>query len=741
MNDETPIQVETQADIGLSPDRVVKRWMLELQLAEKREREWRKNASHLLKRYRQKDTKRHSFNILWSNTDTILPAVYNSRPKPDVRRRFKDADPLGKAVADVLGRSLEYSLETYDFNNVVSECVLDMLLPGRGIARVRYVPNLRQLPADESAEPQSLDTGEGDQDTEVLETLDWEQVQAEHVQWDDYREGPGKTWDEVPWVGYRHRMTRAELVRKFKDIGEKVNLSASEDDEVEKHADDRIKELFKTAEVWEIWDKDSREVIFVSEGYKQGPLATTKDPLRLENFFPQPRPLRAVQDSSSNVPLPISEYYKEQALELDSITMRINRLIKGLKFRGIYDSTLSELSELMRGEDNDLIPADNVAALLERGGLEKAIWFMPIETAALVLKELYEQREAVKQIIYEITGISDIMRGATDAQETATAQAIKANMGSIRVRRMQDEVARYVRDLLKLKAEIIAERFQPETLMAMTGLQYPTAAQKAQAQQAIQAAQQQPGMPQAAAPQVDPSILQSPAWENIIGCLRNDAMRTFKVDIETDSTVALTIQDDMAGLHEVISGVVEIFQGFAPAVMSGTLPIEAVKEIVLAVVRRARMGNAVEDALEKMKQPAPPPDPNAGKIQAQQELEQFKAHLADQQAQRELQYDRERANIEAKLDQQRQAFQAQQVAHQNALEAQRNQLQAENEAKLEQLRIASDERLRAMEQNVEILIARINNATKIEVAEIAAGSTLQAAQISAAKQGDDDAGV
>jgi len=76
------------------------------------------------------------------------------------------------------------------------------------------------------------------------------------------------------------------------------------------------------------------------------------------------------------------------------------------------------------------------------------------------------------QQIYETLGISDIMRGSSKASETATAQKIKAQFGSVRLDYYQNELARWVRDALRIKAEIIAEHFQPETIIAMSNIQY-----------------------------------------------------------------------------------------------------------------------------------------------------------------------------------------------------------------------------------------------------------------------------
>lgn len=688
--------LERPSDIEKNPAGVVRRWLLELKLADKRESEWRKKSEKVLKRYRQEEAKKHSFNILWSNTETLRPAVYNSLPKPDVRRRFKDEDPIGKACAEVLSRSIEYGLDTTDFNSQITFSVLDMLLPGRGVARVRYVPSLTQVGEPEEAE---IHEPAGENLQGETEELQWEQCPIEHVSWDDFRIGPGKEWSEIPWIAFRHRLTREELEAQFPECGSEVELDAVDDLDV-KAEDDGVQNAFKTAEVWEIWHKEDKKVLFVATGYKAKPMKEVDDPLNLIDFWPVPRPLYAIEDGTSMVPIPLYEMYKEQADELDTITRRLNIITRGLKLRGVYDSTISEISQVMRGEDNDLIPASNVTALLERGGLEKAIWMMPIDQAAQVLVILTQQRESVKQIIYEITGISDILRGSSNAAETATAQQIKAQWGSNRLKKMQAEVARFVRDLIRIQAEIIGEKFQPETLMTMTGIKLPSAQEK---QQAMMAYQQKAAMAQQQGQQPPPPPENIPSWEEVIQVLRDDKLRTFKVDVETDSTVAASIETDMNALRDVLTSVVQLVQGFGPAVQMGAMPIEAVKEMILAVTRRAKLGNAVEDALDKIKQPEPQSQPEDKSDQVEQIKQQGQAQLK----QMELAHS-------AQLEQ----FKEQQTTE-------RERIKAEYQSQSEAQRIEFDR-----------WKAELDNQTKIIVANIQSQTSLQSQQMGLDAQAD-----
>lgn len=724
--------LEKATDLGTNPEAQARRWKLELKLADKRETTWRKKVADIYKLYTPETPANNSFNILWTNTETLRQSVYNSLPQPDARRRYQDEDPLGMAVGEVLTRSLEFSQDTYDFDAVIKGDVLSMLLPGRAVSRVKYMPDITKVDAVE--EPP----------TEAYEEIKWEQVICERVQWDDFRIlCAAKTWDEVTAIGFRHRFTREDCEEKFgDDIGGKIPLDAADDEDVKKS---EVKELFKTAEVWEIWDKDEKQVVWICKTYDT-PCKTQADPLELSGFFPIPRPLYAIENDKTLVPAALYTQYEQQAKELNKISLRISKLTDALKVRGIYDSTLTELSELMKGQDNDLIPAVNVTALIDRGGLDKAIWMMPIKDAAEVIKILEERREAAKQVIYELMGVSDIMRAASDPKETFGAQKIKTQWGTQRLQRMQMEVQRYIRDLIRLKAEIIAEKFQPETLEKMTLVKLPhqaeVDAQKAQAmqqyQQAVKAAP--PGQPVPPPPQLPDPV----TWEKVIEAMRNDATRTYRVDIETDSTLAATQDADMDGLKLVLTGLAEVMNAFGPAVEKGAMDIDMLKELMLVVCRRSKMGTAVEDVINKMKQPKQPVDPEAGKAQAAQQLEQVKAQLNDKLNQAQIAADvraeESKAKIEAQLQAHEQMVQAQQNEHQNALEAQRAVAQANLDAALEKQRLFYEAKEADKVDAFNRFKVDADNKRAIKVAEISAKATTDKAEQAADAKADADFG-
>lgn len=590
--DET-VSITTPAEIEKSPGGVVRRWLAELAVAEQVEREWRKDADDLWKLYEGGRKKTHAFNILWANTDTLAPALYNSTPAPDVRRRFRDADPLGKAVSQVIERALSYEVDSYDLDAAMSMAVLDMLITGRGVARVVYEPRFVGSAPEAGAVAE-----EGTEPAPSPERVAEHAVRVECVQWDDFRRGPGKRWGEVPWIAFRHDFTQDMAAEKFGDELARA-LTYSQGKDTDRVEDSQAKEIFKTVEVWEIWDRDTRQAHFIAPCYKSGPLLTAPDPLKLRDFFPLPRPAYAVPSSRTLIPIPLFKLYEEQAKELDKVSARINKIVDAMKVRGAYSANLSEIGNILTADENQMIPVANISEIASVGGLDKAIWTMPIERLRQVLDGLYVARNEIKATIYELTGLSDIIRGSSDANETASAQKLKSQWGTMRLQKMQREVQRLVRDLFRIKAEVIAEQYPPETLAQITNLQFPTAQDQAQAQQIAMQAQQ---MGQPPPPELE-AALSKPSWEQIGQVLRSDKLREYRVDVETDSTVADTIDRDMAGLKEVVGSVGEVLQG-----VSMGLPVEVGREIALSIVRRARMGHAVEDALEGFSPPAPGAD-------------------------------------------------------------------------------------------------------------------------------------
>ena len=657
---------ESTADLTKEGAEGVRAWLRQIDEAGKREKDWRVVGRNVQEIYEGCKESKTPFNILFSNTDTLLPALYNNTPRPVVQRRFRDADPIGAAASKVGQRMLEFYLDpgetgNTEFDSILESAVLDALLPGRGCSSFTYEAQFT----------------EG-------ERVIGEQVVGEYRPWDNFLHGFARRWVDVPWIAYEHFMTRDELKKNFDEaVAKEVKLTVagSQAGEEEKDAP-ADSEAMQFAHVWEIWDKEAKKVRFISPGYPTAALKEVDDPLQLEGFFNCPAPLRFMLKNSSLVPTALYTLYETQAKELNNVTTRINKVIGAMKVRGFYDSTLEGLDKLMSSDDNTLIPAENVAAMLQGQTLEKAIWLFPIEKLTGVLQQLYLQRQQVKTVIYEITGISDILRGSTAASETATAQTIKNKWGTLRLKRMQKAVMTYVRSCLRIVLQLQAKHFDVETIKAMTGLSYPTEAEKQQAQMALQQMQQQaqqqaqqaqmmaqmtgqPPQPQQPPPPPSPELLaaaQSVTWEQIKHALSDDLLRGFKVDIETNSTVDSEATEDKENMGEFMNALSQFMNGIAPLIKEGILPFEAAQAMLMTITRRYRFGPEVEDELAKMKPPPPPEDPNAGAAKA----EEAKLGIEMKKLQGELQVSE--AEGKMKMDEMQMKMELAKAKHQLALE-------------------------------------------------------------------------
>jgi hypothetical protein len=618
-------------------------WKKEIGKSGKEWHTYREHGRAVVKRYRDErddatstDRTVKKFNILFSNTETLQPAVYSQVPIPDIRRRWQDKDPVGRYGALVLQRATQYCIESYDFDGVLAACNTDYLLPGFAVARLNYKPLIKRT------------AKKGDDGKEVMgedgkpafdEKLIYQEANAEYVPWDRFRMSRSRIYSRVWWVAFGDDLTKDEVREKFGDeVADKVPYERHEELDGEKEED------AGKARIWEIWCKRGRGRFFVCEGFDEWVSKPEPDPLRLEGFFPNAKPIWSIQTNETLKPKPEYLEYQDQALELDDLTERIDVLTSAVRRRGVYDAAFQTMAGMLTStNDNQFVPVENWTAFTDKGGLAKLALEMPLDGLINAIQALTERREVVKQTIYEITGISDIVRGASNPNETATAQNIKGQWAGLRVSVRQKKFAQFARDLVRLKAELIAERFDAQTLSLMTGIQLPyqadkqawTQAQDAQKQQfqtaqqqhqqaakAAQAAGQQPP-PAPQAPQQNPAeakFYAQPTWEEVIQLLRDDKLRGFKIDIETDSTVQPDADAEKQARTELLTSVADFCQrtGFP-------MPPQLAGQLITFTTRSYKVGSQMEQELEALENTNPGPTPQ--QQQKEKELQEREAKV------------------------------------------------------------------------------------------------------------------
>ena len=646
-------------------------WVGEIIRYEREAQKWTSRSKKIIKRYKDdrgaNEANIAKFNILWSNVQTLKPALYAQAPKPNIERRYKDDDGVGRAVSQVLERATTYYLQQDGFNDVMTQAVEDRLLPGRGTAWVRY-------------EPKFVETGAMTQITEDAESaqeLYSEDVVIDYVHWEDFGHTWGRTWQEVRAVWRCVPMDKQALKKRWPDKFKEIPMDVKPEDS--ERSDN--KEEGTAALVYEIWDKLNKRVLWVSKSM-HNVIEEMDDPLGLMNFFPCPKPIYATLANDSLIPVPDYVLYQDQARELDMLTARIEKITEALKVVGVYDKSAGGIQDILTsGVENRLVPVDNWAIFGEKGGLKGVVDWFPVENIVGVLQQLYVARDTSKRDLYEITGIADIIRGASNPNETATAQQLKGKFATLRLDYMQRDVQRFSRDIVAMAAEIIAEKFDMETIKQVSGVRLMTEQEK----QAAQMSQQpqmgpdgQPIPPQPLPKEVQ-KMLKEPTWEQVEAVLRDDMARCFKIDVETDSTIKADQDAEKQARIEFL-GAVGGFLNQANQVQDPALK-PLLLEMLMFGVRGFKVGRDLEStfqgALDDMRAAEeeaaqnPKPDPAA------------QAEQAKMQAESQMQ-DKEMQLKGAELEFKKQDMQIKQQS-----ETQRNQLEAEK-LKVETLKLRLD---------------------------------------------------
>jgi hypothetical protein len=461
--------------------------------------------------------------------------------------------------------------------------------------------------------------GEG---AEADEGLAYEQVFADYVPWADFLHSAGaRTWSEVTWVGRRllftRRKGRARFGKAFDDapMTWKTRQSAPGNRQSDEN-DGRGGQ----AEVIEVWDKESGDVLFVLPDApdERAIIERAHAPIRFRHFFPCPRPLLATTTSESLIPTPDYAQYQDQAQELNALTARIDKLQKALKLAGLYPAESKEIAKLIDADEGKMIAVEQWAMHAEDGGARGLIEWFPVEQIITVLRELYSQRDAAKQNLFEISGIADVMRGVADPNETLGAQQIKQRWSGTRLRKRQKDVQRMAGEIFQLKAEAIAEVFQFSTILEMAG-----------ADSEMLAKYLPPG--------ADPRAMLG----QVERMLRTDAARTFQIRVAPDSTLEPDLQAEQAGRAQVIQAVSTILQQGAPLAGQGPEGARLVGELILFALRPFKDFDSLEEMVTQASEAAakavaarasqpPPPDPYLEEMKLKAQIAQGENALKQQ---------------------------------------------------------------------------------------------------------------
>jgi hypothetical protein len=597
--------IESKDDFTSDPSGIQSRWITELGAARKAADKWQKAGKRITKIYLDERTGDESLisqgtkiNLFSANINTLRAMLFGNIPRVEVGRRFEDADDdVARVAAELMERLLNEDIGQ-QFSWAIGQALDDRLLVGIGQGRVRYEAEFESIQHDaiegESGEYDEAGEPVMQELAEAYETEEktFEAAPVDYTNWRDVLWSPARTWNEVRWWGFREYMTRDELVKRFGEkIGNAVPLSNKSK---QKQGGGIEYDAWQKGEVWEIWCIEEMKVYWCVEGMDV--ICDVKDdPLGLQGFFPCPRPMMA--NSTSGQYCPRADYMlaQDQYEQINELTARITMLTRACKVVGVYDRAAVGVQRMLtEAVENELIPVDSWAMFAEKGGIKGSTDWLPIEAIATTLQILVGQRDALINLMFQATGMSDILRGSTQSGETATAQSIKAKFASVRVQQLQDDFARFATDLQKLRAEVIVKHFDDQNIVAQSNMEFSKDAQH---------------LPQA---------LQ----------LLREKFVAFRISIKSETLAA----QDMAALRqekaEFIQGLASFLQAAQPLIdkypTAAPTLLEMLKWTMTGFKGSSSIEGVLDQAIASLQQnpPPPQPDPAAAKAKEQETKQQ-----------------------------------------------------------------------------------------------------------------------
>lgn len=467
------VSAKRARDFEDTPGDEARRWAMEIGNAQEVLRPWHEQAERIHAFYldeRQDAAEGEKrVNLFTANVQTQEALLYGQAPRASVERRFGDpADDTARLAGLLLERVLNAELEPDGdtYNEALGNVLQDRLIGGMGQARVRYEAEFETVTSE--VETQSIMGLVREEKTEERKVA--ESAPTDYVYWRDFLWSPARVWSQVRWVAFRNEMTPEQVEAKWgEEVADAIPYGVGQSKEKEEDAPNP----WQRAEVWEIWDSSRKVVVWWVPGYDKT-LEVKPDPYELKRFFPCGMPFFANPTTGKVVPRPDFTLSEDQYRGINKLTTRIALLVEAVRAAGAYDSTNEALRNLLNGDtENRLYPVQNWAAFSEKGGLRGSFELMPLDVIVSAIQTLRLEKEAAKAELYEVTGMSDLLRGqAAQAGATATEQAIKSRFASVRVQRLQQGFANFATTLLCLKAELICRFFDEATILRLANAEH-----------------------------------------------------------------------------------------------------------------------------------------------------------------------------------------------------------------------------------------------------------------------------
>ena len=373
---------------------------------------------------------------------TILPNVLNDRPHILCSPNNKDTVRTAK-INQALANSM---WKDYKVQPEVELAAIDLLVTGRGLVKLGWQYESKKVISAEPREIFGMKFGEKEVEEEI--TIKDEPF----VEWVDpatiYVSPDAKNLDDSPFVIQElvqplNKVKNNPMYRNTKDL--KATRKMSKKYTPKEYTDDDKKTYLDKVVLYEIYLRDTREIITLVEGHDKE-LSIKKFPYRFDTFHPF--------EDVENYRIPGFFYafgeakpILHQQKEIDKI--RTRQIQYGKRFARVILHTKSAqltdnaLKDLMAGKDGTLVEVGDIEGV-------KVLEYPDIS------RDTATQESAVKKDIQETTGVSEYQRASVPsgsdrtATETNAIQSGSEARPNEKLRKMEEFMARIARKLIAL---------------------------------------------------------------------------------------------------------------------------------------------------------------------------------------------------------------------------------------------------------------------------------------------------
>ena len=746
-------------------------WKSQITQADRRYEKFIKSADESIKVFNGvkeietlKDAPRR-LNVWWYCVNTLLPAYYSSTPKAEVNLRKRAGGLPYELGSVILERNTQYSMDChFSFDKVGYNAALQFLLTGQAVLWARYAPKFEKVFQEIAVirDPSGvLIQGDGtpyEGDTEgfseatngiLVSSVEVEQKVSEKailevVQFSDYRCSDARNEAEIEWQARRAFLGREEATALFgEEKADKLNYDSIP--EVNKRDASRQDEKFEgKAEIWEIWCEATNKVYWIQTGNDDVLIEETEPPIKFEGFYPC-SVIRQTQDPNSVIPVSDFSHVKDQILEVERLTTRIHALTQAVRPNFLYDAAMGDYLEQLFQDDLKGIGVTGWTANKGRGGLQGGMEFLPVEQFVNVLNTLQQNRQAALQQLYETLKVSDLLRGTSEQYKSATANRLESAWSSLGLIVRQNMFCKFISDAIMHLGTIIAEQFDEQRIMETADADAlieptiyipappppPPAPEPMPGQEGMPPDESgmmpqgpemaPPPMEPPPPPQPDPMQLVEEMKQQIISIFRDNTMRNYRIEIASDSMVAIDQQQQQqegtmllqaaGGFFDQMRGLVEqypplaqfslaLFQNFIKRFKGG-------KEVDGLFSKAFKEIEAIAKAKEEAAKQPPPPDPKTLEIQGRMQIAQVESQARLQATQMEMQDKAVKNQL---------AYQDQQLKMQrDQLESQLRVQEQQFKEYMEQQRLAIDQQeVQVKAQAVQVDMLKVQSSAQTE---------------------------